>query len=241
MIESEKIVSSGNTSSDGNKQISLASLQSSLPLTRTKVILKPIKKTKRKSAKKNVEELLIHTANTYNKKLSSLTTVTNLDSNINNSYSVSPKHNNDEDVDGSISANDGDNSLQSSSPTSIMSPAFMQQFSLYISDDKLKQSFSKSLYTTHSFSSAVSGSSSIDSSSFDIDDILAETINEMTSYNRNRLLSSDDSYSGITGYTMSSRLTQRELLAQVTSRAWENKEPLSYIPRYSNSFLHDTS
>jgi hypothetical protein len=118
----------------------------------------------------------------------------------------------------------------SSSSTMIINPTLLLPLSLYISQDKINQSFTNHNNSSYNNSGSCNTSTSYSiggsgSSIYDIDD--DDSIGILESHR-----SSDDSYSSITGYSISSRvLTQRELLSQVTSRAWNNKEPLSYIPR----------
>lgn len=214
---------------------------SSLPSSSSRIILKPIVKKKKKKSmmmKKNVEELLLHTANIYNKTVvlsSSLPSSSVLTDHSNNYISGGSKTTTiyNLNVDKGDDNNDDDDSEYSmlspipsslSSSTMMLNPTLLLPLSLYISQDKIKQSYNSSSSSISSASYSIGGSGS---SSYDLNDDDNKGILES-----HRSFSSDDSYSSITGYTMSSRvLTQRELLAQVTSRAWDNKEPLSYIPR----------
>ena len=234
VVDKKSIVN--DTNDDDNKKIS-----SSLRSSSNKIILKPIVKKKEKKStmmKKNVEELLLHTANIYNNKVallssSSSSVLTDHNNNyVSRSSNTTTSH--DLNVDDDDDDDDDDNISEysmlspipssSSSSTMIINPTLLLPLSLYISQDKINQSFTNhnnsSCNASTSYSIGGSGSSI-----YDIND--DDSIGILESHR-----SSDDSYSSITGYSMSSRvLTQRELLSQVTSRAWNNKEPLSYIPR----------
>ena len=228
VVDKKSIVN--DTNDDNNKKIS-----SSLPSSSSnKIILKPIVKKKKKSTmmKKNVEELLLHTANIYNNKVALLSPLSVLTDHNNNYVSRSSNTTTSHDLNVDDDGDDDNISIPSSSSSStmIINPTLLLPLSLYISQDKINQSFTNHNNSSYNNSSSCNTStcysiSGSGSSIYDIDD--DDSIGILESHR-----SSDDSYSSITGYSMSSRvLTQRELLSQVTSRAWNNKEPLSYIPR----------
>ena len=237
VVDKKSIVN--DTNDDDNKKIS-----SSLRSSSNKIILKPIVKKKEKKStmmKKNVEELLLHTANIYNNKVALLSSSSSSVLTDHNNNYVSRSSNTTTSHDLNVDDDDDDDNISeysmlspipssSSSSTMIINPTLLLPLSLYISQDKINQSFTNHNNSSYNNSSSCNASTSYSiggsgSSIYDIND--DDSIGILESHR-----SSDDSYSSITGYSMSSRvLTQRELLSQVTSRAWNNKEPLSYIPR----------
>jgi hypothetical protein len=169
----------------------------------SKVRLIPIKRSK-SIVKKNVEDLFKQTENNYQNILLSSTSLTT----IKTTKSSSTTNNHDYDC----------NDNRSKSTT-----AALMNSSLYISNNKLKQS-----YTDQRSNSDKNNKSNNNDNN--VNNISCGSINSndkcRSSNNNNAIY--DDNYHT----TNQSRvLTQRELLSQVTSRAWDNKGPLSYKPQ----------
>jgi hypothetical protein len=107
--------------------------------------------------KKNVEELLLHTANIYNNKVALLWPLSVLTDH--NNYYVSRSSNTTTSHDLNVDDDGDDDNISeysmlspipssSSSSTMIINPTLLLPLSLYISQDKINQSFTRSSIVT---------------------------------------------------------------------------------------------
>ena len=182
---------------------SLLPLSSSLTslLVPSKVRLIPLKRSN-SIVKKNVEDLFKQTENNYQNILLSSTSLTTI-----KTTKSSSTTNNHYDFN--------DNRSKSST-------AALMNSSLYISNNKLKQSYTNQISSNNKSNISNNNDNNINNNQH------SSISNSKCSSSNNDNAMYDDNHHT----TNQSRiLTQRELLSQVTSRAWDNKEPLSCIPR----------
>jgi len=204
-VKSKSLLPSLPLSSSSSSLLPLSSSLTSL-LVPSKVRLNPIKRSN-SIVKKNVEDLFKQTENNYqNILLSSISLTT-----IKTTKSSSITNNHDYDCN--------DNRSKSST-------AALMNSSLYISNNKLKQSYTNQISNNNKNNISNNNDNNVNN-------ICSGSSNQHSSIRNSKcILSNNVMYDDNHHTTNQSRvLTQRESLSQVTSRAWNNTEPLSYIPR----------